>query len=77
MINYGKVRESVDKSASKKSLLRTSKSHTSSINIKLSQESTVDQIRVPMKNVLREKMEGCGRVGQQQWQQKKYSVKLG
>ena len=78
MINYSKVRESVEKNSSKKSLGRTNKSHTSSINIKLNQESTVDQIRIPMKNLFKEKMDiyGGGRTGHQQSQHKKYSVKL-
>lgn len=43
MINYTKMRESVEKNSSKKSLskgLTANKSHTSSINIKLSQDLT-------------------------------------
>jgi hypothetical protein len=78
MINYSKVRESVEKTASKKSLSRANKSHTSSINIKLSQETPIDHIKIPMKNIFREKMElqSGHKPGQQQSGQKKYSVKL-
>jgi hypothetical protein len=62
MINYSKVRESVEKTSSKKSLGRSiNKSHTSSINIKLREDSERGR-RDPS--------------GQKQWGQKKYSVKL-
>lgn len=54
------------------------KSHTSSINIKLSQEATADHIRIPLKHMMREKGESgqLGKVNQPMSQHKKYSVKL-
>lgn len=57
MINYSKaVRESVEKNSSKKSLGRSiNKSHTSSINIKLNQDTQIEHIKIPLKNILREK----------------------
>ena len=78
MINYSKVRESVEKNSSKKSLARTNKSHPSSINIKLNQESPHDQIKIPMKNLCKEKIEVYGgrNNATQQSQHKKYSVKM-
>lgn len=79
MINYSKVRESVEKNSSKKSLGRSiNKSHTSSINIKLTQEPTVEHIKVPLKNLLKEKTEiyPQHKPIHQQSQHKKYSVKL-
>lgn len=62
MINYSKVRDSVEKTSSKKSLARSiNKSHTSSINIKLREDSERGR-RDPS--------------AQKQLAQKKYSVKL-
>jgi hypothetical protein len=55
MINYSKVRESVDKHPSKKSLNRNSKSHTSSINIKLNQEGPLDLGKIPIKTLIKDK----------------------
>lgn len=78
MINYSKVRESVEKNSSKKSLTRVNKSHTSSINIKLNQESTIDHMKIPLKNIFRDKYEM--RTDQKNsylaGPAKKYSVKL-
>jgi len=55
MINYSKVRESVDKVQSKKSLSRASsinKTHTSSVNMKLSQDiNSYENMRVPLKSI--------------------------
>ena len=78
MINYSKVRDSVEKNSSKKSLSRVNKSHTSSINIKLNQEVGMDQMKIPLKNIFRDKYEmrtdlkGSYLAGPT----KKYSVKL-
>lgn len=76
MINYSKVRESVEKNSSKKSLSRVNKSHTSSINIKLNQET--EQMKIPLKSIFREKYEM--RTDQKSsylaGTAKKYSVKL-
>ena len=76
MINYTKVRESVEKNASKKSLSRTNKSHTSSINIKLNQEATIDNIKIPVKSIFKDKAEDHSQHKGSTAAQKKYSVKL-
>jgi len=85
MINYRKGRESVEKNFSKKSLgkgISVNKSHTSSINIKLTQDCCPE----PLKTIFKDKTEvSLSRHYQplqpsqqplQQSQQKKHSVKL-
>ena len=75
--SYSKVRESVEKTGSKKSLGRSAnKSHTSSINIKLGQETAIDQIKIPIR-AGREKGDSVT-AGKNQIPSahKKYSVKL-
>lgn len=87
MINYTRMRESVEKNSSKKSLskgLTASKSHTSSINIKLSQDlSTLENIKMPMKSIFKERCEPYLQTVTKQAQMggyghshKKHSVKL-
>lgn len=77
MINYSKVRESVEKTASKKSLGRSNnKSHTSSINIKLGQETAIDQIKIPMRGAREKGDSVTGGKTQIPSGHKKYSVKL-
>lgn len=82
MINYSKSRESAEKNCSKRSLgrgLSINKSHTSSINIKLTQDTPIDQIKLPLKSIFREKGDICLASKYQlapQSHQKKYSVKL-
>ena len=78
MINYSKVRESVEKNSSKKSLSRVNKSHTSSINIKLNQEAVMDQMKIPLKNIFRDKYEMRTdlKASYLAGPTKKYSVKL-
>jgi len=78
MINYSKVRESVEKQGSKKSLSRINKSHTSSINIKLIQDTPVEHIKLPIKGLIKDKneMQSNSKLSHQQSQNKKYSVKL-
>ena len=79
MINY-RLRESVDKpTSSKKSLSRHPsqhhRNHTSSINIKLNQPSDLshlENIKLPLKTVLRDKQESHNRMPS-----KKYSGKGG
>lgn len=80
------MRESVEKNSSKKSLskgLTASKSHTSSINIKLSQDlSTLENIKMPMKSIFKERCEPYLQTVTKQAQigyghsHKKHSVKL-
>ena len=59
MINYTKIRESFDKNPSKILLnkgLTMNKSHTSSINIKLSQDLlSYDNISIPLKSIVKKK----------------------
>lgn len=82
MINYSKVRESVEKNSSKKSLSKApsvNKSHTNSINIKLSQDSCIEQIKIPLKTIFKDKTEATITKNyhpQAQSHHKKYSVKL-
>lgn len=82
MINYTKVRESVEKNSSKKSLgkgMAVNKSHTSSINLKLSQDIGIEQVKIPLKTFAKDNYE---MIYSKQYQplmhsqQKKYSVKL-
>lgn len=82
MINYSKVRESVEKNSSKKSLskaLPANKSHTNSVNIKLTKDSGMDQIKIPLKTMFKDKTEATLTKiyhPQTQSHHKKYSVKL-
>lgn len=82
MINYTKVRESVEKKSSKKSLgkgMTANKSHTSSINLKFSQDIGIDQVKIPLKSIAKDNYELIYSKQYQpmlQSQQKKYSVKL-
>jgi hypothetical protein len=81
------MRESVEKNSSKKSLskgLTANKSHTSSINIKLSQDlTTIDNMKIPLKNIFKEKCEPYlhnlskqPQINNYLLSQKKHSVKL-
>jgi hypothetical protein len=82
MINYTKVRESVEKNSSKKSLgkgMTVNKSHTSSINLKLNHDIGIELVKIPLKTIAKDNYE---MIYSKQYhpllqsQQKKYSVKL-
>lgn len=90
MLNYSKARKSVDRTGSKKTLskgLSGNKSHTSSINIKLSQDlSYAENIKLVPKTHLREKCDPFSQIERvrntnlskysNSNQKQKYSIKL-
>lgn len=61
MLNYNRGRESAERVGSRKSLskgLINNKSHTSSINIKLSQDvGSIENSKLPLKKMLKDKCE--------------------